>query len=142
MHEAYLKLYGNGSIELENRRHFFSLISKAIRHILTDYARKKLAKKREGKKEALNDKLSISINNESARDLEALERALKKLEHSNPQISKIIEYRFYMGMGIQETAEILDISESTVKRNWAVGKMWLQREIKKIEQPLEKSTIR
>lgn len=138
VHEAYLKFYGNDSVELENRRHFFSIISKAIRHILTDYARKKLAKKRERKEEPLSDKLKINLNYDSARDLEALEKALKKLEDSNPQISKIIEYRFFMGMGIQEAAQILDISESTVKRNWAVGKMWLHREIKKIEKPLEK----
>ena len=135
VHEAYLKLSGNEAMEWESRGHFFSLASKAIRHILTDYARRKLAKKREGKKESLDDNLHIKLSYESARDLEALEQALNKLERTNPQVSKIIEYRFYTGMSIQETAEMLDISESTVKRNWAMGKLWLHREIKKIQTP-------
>ncbi len=135
VHEAYLKLSGNEAMDWESRGHFFSLAAKAIRHILADYARKKLAKKRSGQKQPLDENSPIQLSYESAGDLEALEQALTRLEQTNPQVSKIIEYRFYTGMNIQETAEILDVSESTVKRNWAMGKLWLHREIEKIQSP-------
>lgn len=135
VHEAYLKLAGNENIQWESRRHFYSLASKAIRHILIDYSRKKLAKKRDTPKDSIEENFQVNFTQETALDIEALEKALKKLEKQNPTISRIVECRFYGGMSIKETAETLNTSESTVKRSWAMGKLWLHREIKKIQQP-------
>lgn len=135
VHEAYLKLAGNVNIQWESRRHFYSLASKAIRHILIDYSRKKLAKKRDAPEDSIEENIQINLNYETAMDIEALEKALKKLEQQNPTISRIVECRFYGGMSIKETAETLNTSESTVKRSWAMGKLWLHREIKKIQEP-------
>jgi len=135
VHEAYIKLAGNKEIQWESRRHFYSLASKAIRHILVDYSRKKLAKKRNAIKDRLEEHVRINLNQETAMDIEALEKALKKLEKQNQTVSKIVECRFFGGMSIKETAETLETSESTIKRSWALGKLWLHREIIKLQTP-------
>lgn len=131
VHEAYLKLAKNESLKWESRGHFYSLASKAIRHIMVDYSRKKLAKKRDSQYDMIHDQLKIDLNQEAAEDIEALELALKKLEKHNKTILKIVECRFFGGMNIEETAQALNVSPSTVKRNWAMGKLWLHHEIKK-----------
>jgi len=132
VHEAYLKLLNNNSISWENRKHFYSLASKAIRQILIDSARKKLALKRNAAENSEDDLLNMPVD--TAYDIEALEYALKKLEKKYTVVSKIIEYRFFVGMTVKETAEALEISPATVKRNWAMGKMWLYNEIKKLDR--------
>lgn len=130
VHEAYLKLVGSTSLSWRNRRHFFSLMAKAIRQILIDGARKKTAQKR--KTNNADDTFLFDIPEKTAYDVEALEIAMQKLEKKYSTISKVIEYRFYTGMTIKETAELMNLSPATVKRNWAVGKMYLYYEIKKL----------
>ena len=135
VHEAYLKLAGNDSLQWESRGHFYSIASKAIRHILTDYARKKLAKKRDHQPVEINNQLNINLSQEAAEDIEALEMALKKLEEYNQTVLKIVECRFFGGMNIEETSKALNISPSSVKRSWAMGKIWLHQKIKNIQTP-------
>lgn len=130
VHESYLKLINNETINWKNRKHFYSLSSKVIRQILIDSARKKLARKRSAT-DHLQDDL-FNMPEETAYDIEALEYALKKLEKRYAVVSKIVECRFFVGMTVKETAEVLEISPATVKRNWAMGKMWLYYEIKKL----------
>lgn len=130
VHEAYLKLVNTDNITWKSRQHFYSLAAKAIRQILIDGARKKQAKKRNPE----NHDLFAQLPSESKYDVEALEYALRKMEKKYETVSKIIEYRFYVGLTIKETADLLQISPATVKRNWAMGKMWLYREIKNLEQ--------
>lgn len=135
VHEAYLKLAGNESLQWESRGHFYSIASRAIRHILADYARKKLAKKRDHQPVEINSQLNINLSQEAAEDIEALEMALKKLEEHNKTVLRIVECRFFGGMNIEETSRALNISPSTVKRSWAMGKIWLHQKIKKIQTP-------
>ncbi len=135
VHEAYIKLFKHQKNNWESRRHFYSMAAKAIRHILLDHARKKLAKKRQRDEPESPAYPAMQLSFETAHDIDALEKALKKLEQYNPTVLKVIECRFYAGMSIQETAATLNISPSTVKRNWAMGRMWLHREIKKIQSP-------
>jgi RNA polymerase sigma factor (TIGR02999 family) len=135
VHEAYLKLAGNESLQWENRSHFYSVASKAIRHILTDYARKKLAKKRDSKPDEIQNQFNINLSFETAEDIEALEMALEKLETHNKTVLKIVECRFFGGMSIEETARALNTSPSSVKRSWAMGKLWLHQKIKKMQTP-------
>lgn len=133
VHEAYLKLLGSdASMGWQNRRHFFSLAAKVIRQILIDSARKKLAQKR-SPEEFQPDEGLMEMPEKTAYDVEALDKALKKLETRFATVSKVIEYRFYTGLTIKETAEMLDISPATVKRNWTMGKLWLYNEIKNYE---------
>jgi RNA polymerase sigma factor (TIGR02999 family) len=129
VHEAYIKLINSDEISWESRQHFYSLASKAIRQILIDSARKRKAKKRNPEKQELVPEQS----SETPYDIEALEMALRKMEKKYGTVAKIIEYRFFIGLTIKETAELLQISPATVKRNWAMGKMWLYREIKNLE---------
>jgi RNA polymerase sigma factor (TIGR02999 family) len=130
VHEAYIKLINTDKISWKSRQHFYSLAAKAIRQILIDGARKKQAKKRNPDQQPT----STGLPSESPYDVEALEFALRKMEKKYETVSKIIEYRFFVGLTIKETAELLQISPATVKRNWAMGKMWLYREIKNLEQ--------
>lgn len=132
VHEAYIKLLNNNGVTWESRRHFYGLAAKAIRQILIDSARKKLAQKRNPSEKIHFDE-PFDMPEDTAYDVEALEYALQKLEKRFSKVSKIVEYRFFIGMTVQETAEALDISPATVKRNWAMGKMWLYNEIKRLE---------
>ncbi|MBS3777003.1 MAG: sigma-70 family RNA polymerase sigma factor [Bacteroidales bacterium] len=135
VHEAYIKLFNHRNLKWDSRRHFYSLAAKAIRHILVDYARKKLALKRRHNEVELQEDPGIHLSYETAEEIESLEKALKKLEKYNKTVLKVVECRFFAGMSIQETATTLNVSPSTVKRNWAMGRLWLHREIKKLQSP-------
>jgi RNA polymerase sigma factor (TIGR02999 family) len=134
VHEAYIKLFHSRNLKWESRRHFYSLAAKAIRQILVDYARKKLAKKRQQDPLLQEENMELQLSYETAEDIEVLDKALKRLEHYNQTVLKVVECRFFAGMSIRETAAALNISPSTVKRNWAMGKLWLHREIQKFEK--------
>lgn len=130
VHEAYLKLADQRVLSWENRAHFFWLASEIMRRLLVDYARGRGRKKRGGDVEILpmNSAFQIAIDN-SGVDLLSLDTALTKLAAFDPQQAKIVEIRFFGGRTIEETAETLKISVATVKRDWAVAKAWLHREL-------------
>src|SRR3984893_2598966 len=118
VHEAYLKLIDQRSVNWQSRAHFFAIAAQAMRRILIDNARKRRAAKREGEKISLEDVAIVS--NGKADHLLALDEALRKLEEVDPQQSKIIELRYFGGLTIEETAEAMSLSPATVKREWAM----------------------
>ena len=127
VHEAYLKLIDQRSVNWQNRAHFFAIAAQAMRRILIDNARKRSAVKREGEKVPLDDVAIISTDR--AQHLLALDEALIRLETIDPQQSKIVELRYFGGLTIEETAEAMGISPATVKREWAMARAWLYQEL-------------
>lgn len=127
VHEAYLKLIDQRSVNWQNRAHFFAIAAQAMRRILIDNARKRGAAKREGEKIPLEDVAIISTDR--AQHLLALDDALQRLEQIDPQQSKIVELRYFGGLTIEETAEAINLSPATVKREWAMARAWLYHEL-------------
>ncbi len=129
VHEAYLKLIDQHSVNFQNRAQFFALSATAMRRILLDNARRHTAEKRgSGEKVMLEDIGEISVNaNET---LIELDLALQELEEFDPKQAKIIELRYFGGLTIEETAEVLQISPATVKREWTLARAWLYQRMK------------
>ncbi len=129
VHEAYLKLVDGARVEWRDRAHFFALASRAMRHILIDYARTRNREKRGGGLAAvpLDDASSIAVDD--IEDLIALDDALRKLEAVNERQCRVVEYRFFGAMSVKETAEALGISEASVKRDWSITRAWLNQEL-------------
>jgi RNA polymerase sigma factor (TIGR02999 family) len=129
VHEAYLKLIGNENIAWESRAHFFGIAANSMRQILVDYARKRNSIKRGSgeKKISLDEAPTIAVENDE--QILALDIALKKLESMDERSGKIVELRFFSGLTLEETAEALNISTSTAKRDWTFAKAWLYREM-------------
>jgi RNA polymerase sigma-70 factor (ECF subfamily) len=129
VHETYLKL-SNSNWTAQDRVHFLSLASRMIRQILVDHARSRKAQKREGGALRVTFAEGVSVAAVSADyDLEELDRALIRLAEFDAQQARVVELRFFAGLTIEETAVALEISTATVKRDWAVARAWLRREI-------------
>ena len=130
VHEAYIKLVGGQEINWQNRGHFFGIAANSMRQILVDYARKRNSQKRgEGKTHlSLENAGDIAFESE---DIIALDEAMKKLEAFDPDLSKVVELRFFAGLNVEETSKVLDRSASTVKREWSLARAWLFRELGK-----------
>jgi len=128
VHEAYLRLVDWENVSWGSRAHFFAVAAQVMRRVLVDNARTKHAQKRDfGQKLALGDAVSFPSGNEV--DLVALEEALTNLEKVDARQAKIVELRFFGGLTIEETALVLKVSETTVKREWTFAKAWFQREL-------------
>lgn len=130
VHEAYLKLIDQHSVNFENRAQFFALSATSMRRILLDNARRHSAEKRGSGdvKISLDDVSEISVDvNE---DLIFLDMALQELEEFDAQQAKIIELRYFGGLTIEETAEVLKISPATIKREWTLARAWLFKRMK------------
>ena len=130
-HEAYLKLAQGRGIQCHNRAHFYALCSQMIRRILVDHARKQGSAKRGG---SLQVPLDEALLGSKARgvEMEALDGALTSLYKVDARKGRVVELRFFGGLSIVETAEVLEISEETVARDWRVAKTWLFRELSRI----------
>lgn len=131
VHEAYIKLVGGQEINWQNRAHFFGIAANSMRQILVDYARKKNSKKRGEGKTNLSLETAEEIAFHSNEDIVVLDEVLKKLESFDPDLSKVVELRFFAGLNVDETAKVLNCSASTVKREWSLAKSWLFREMGK-----------
>lgn len=129
-HEAYLKLIDISNVNWQDRAHFFAVSAQVIRHILVDHARAKATDKRGGAAERIVLDEAISFSEEQDTDLLALDEALKNLATFDEQQSKIVELRFFGGLTIEETAEVLKISPATIKREWTLAKAWLFKRMK------------
>ena len=130
VHEAYLKLVDHTRINWQNRAHFLGMAATMMRQILIDHARKHRAGKRGGENENLSLEESIVIvSDEKTMDLIALDEALKDLEKFDPTKSRLVELRYFGGLSVEETAEVLGVSEITVKRHWRMAKAWLAEAI-------------
>lgn len=130
VHEAYIKLLGQRNVPWEGRTHFFGVASHAMRQILVEHARKRDALKRGGgNKIYLSDVAEPEARNRDV-NLLALDDALTRLETLDPKLGRIVELRFFAGLSVEETAEVLDVSPRTVKRDWSAARVWLHREIR------------
>ena len=140
LHEAYLKLADQKEPGWTDRSHFLAVASRAMRHILIDYAKRRQTAKRgagyekipfEDMRDALREPVGFTPERMDA--LVALDGSLKRLEVENPRHSRIVECRFFGGMTIKDTAEALGISPATVKRGWSVALAWLHRDLRGLE---------
>lgn len=129
VNEAFLKIVGSDSAALENRSQFFGLAAAIMRHILVDYAKSRAADKRGGNVKKLSLDEALVLTEEQSEQLIAVDEALERLAKLSPRQSKIIELRFFTGLSIPETAEILGIAPRTVVREWTVAQAWLRREL-------------
>lgn len=132
VHEAYVRLIGQRSVEWQNRAHFFGIAAQMMRRILVDHARRQHRDKRGGwtPKLSLDDAMAAAAP-EPHFDLIALDDALTALALVDSRGARIVELRFFSGLTIDETAEVLDISAGTVKREWSAARAWLYREVRK-----------
>ncbi|PQJ35911.1 hypothetical protein BSZ35_16040 [Salinibacter sp. 10B] len=129
VHEAYMKLAEHNEVDWENRRHFFSVAARAMRQVLVDHARHRTADKRGG---ALPDQPLDDVTPKTPRPptaVLAVDQALDRLAEIDERRSRVVECRFFGGYTIAETAVVLDVSTSTIERDWRTAKAWLQREL-------------
>jgi RNA polymerase sigma-70 factor, ECF subfamily len=128
VHEAYLRLVDWENVSWQNRAQFFAVAAQVMRRVLVDHARAKQAQKRDyGQKVAFDDALSFPVQKEV--DLLILDEALMSLEKVDARQARIVELRFFGGLSLTETAHVLNISETTVKREWTFAKAWFQRQL-------------
>jgi RNA polymerase sigma factor (TIGR02999 family) len=131
VHEAYLRLKKQKNLYFDHPNQFFALAALVMRQVLVDYARSRQAAKRDaGWRLSLDDCTSL-LRGKSV-ELIALDDALKDLARLDAQQSRIVELRFFGGLSIEETAEVLGVSPATVKRHWASARIWLFRELSKV----------
>ena len=131
VNEAYLRLFGQRDVDWQNRCQFFAIAARLMRRILVDHARRQLRGKRGGGSVAapLDESLPAPGNVDGQIDTLHLDRAIQKLEQLDPDQGRIVEMRFFGGLTIEETSAALGISPATVKREWALAKGWLYREL-------------
>ena len=129
INEVYLRLVKVKEVEWQDRAHFFAVSAQLMRRILTDFARSRGYQKRGGGAQKMSiDEVSVA-SAEPEVDLVALEQALTRLEETDARKSKVVELRFFGGLTVEETAEVLHISGETVMRDWSVARAWLLREL-------------
>ena len=126
VHEAFLRLIGAKNLVWQNRSHFIGIFARVMRQTLTNYAVARHRLKRGG-----SDPLKLTLEFYDSRkiDVAALDQALQALEVLDQRQARIVELRFFAGLTVEETAELLEISPATVKRDWTVAKIWLRREL-------------
>ncbi len=129
VHEAYARLIGQSLPEWQNRAHFFGVAAQIMRQILVDYARQRRAVKRGGELCKLTLENAESESQRTEVDIVALDDALRDLAKIHAQQSRVVELRFFAGLSIEDTSEVLGISPSTVKRDWNTARVWLYREL-------------
>lgn len=127
VHEAYIRLMQARGIRFENRVHFFALCSQMIRRILVDHARRRGAAKRGGLQVSLEE--AVLGTKASDIEVEALDEALTAFAKIDPRKARVVELRYFGGLSTAETAEVLEISQETVTRDWRAAKTWLFREL-------------
>jgi RNA polymerase sigma factor (TIGR02999 family) len=130
VHEAYLRLIDQSRVEWRNRSHFFGVAAQVMRRILVDHARGRLAAKRGGDVQRLTlSDAEAPASADDGVDVLALHEALESLAKLDPRQARIVELRYFTGLTIEETAEALEMSPATVKREWSVARAWLRREL-------------
>lgn len=129
VHEAYLRLIDQTRVSWQSRAHFFGVAARMMRRILVDHARAKQRDKRGGPERTLSLDDALNVSQERAADLVKLDEALASLAEFDPRKSRVVELRFFGGLSVEETAEVLDVSPQTVLRDWKLAKAWLYDEI-------------
>ena len=130
IHEAYLKLMGQGQRAFENRVHFYAVMSMAMRQVLVNHAEASIAAKRGGRKINVPLEEAEAATLREATEVLDLHEALKVLAQVNPRQSRVVELRYFGGLNIEEVAKVLEISTVTVTRDWHMARAWLARELR------------
>lgn len=132
VHEAFLKLIDQDDVDWRGRSHFFAVGATAMRQVLVDHARKKSTQKRGANRQrvVLDEGLALSPQREA--DVLDIDEALERLAGIDERRAKIVEMRFFAGMTEQEVAVALDVSKSTIEKQWAATSLWLRRELSKV----------
>jgi RNA polymerase sigma factor (TIGR02999 family) len=128
VHEAFIKIQKNTKLNLSGTKHFYHIAALAMRQIITDTARSKLTAKRNAIEYSLDDEVAINLNDANSKSItEILEidKALDSLKEMSPRLADIVTYHFFAGYSFVEVADLLDISESTVIRDWKKARAWL-----------------
>lgn len=131
VNEAYLRLIDSSRVQWRNRAHFFAVSCQLMRRILVDVARTRRKLKRGGDAVRVSLDEALDLSHEPCIDLLALDEALARLAAFDERKSKVVELRFFGGLSVEETAEVLDVSAVTVMRDWDLARVWLLRELSK-----------
>lgn len=129
VNEAYLRLVNQSDVEWQNRAHFFGIAAQVMRHLLVDHARAQQYAKRGGGAQRVTLDETAAINSEDQTTLLALDEALSRLGALDERKMRIVELRYFGGLSVEETAEVLGVSAITIKREWLKAKAWLYREL-------------
>jgi RNA polymerase sigma factor (TIGR02999 family) len=129
VHEVWLRLAGNRAVPWQNRAHFFAAAVEAMRRILLDHAKARGRVKRGGGRDRLPLSMADLAAAEDFDQIVSLDEALRRLKAEYAEIGQVVELRFYAGLSVAETAEVLGVSPATVKRRWEFGRTWLFREL-------------
>ena len=129
VNEAYLRLAGGGGLGLQDRSHFYAVCAQVMRHVLVDHARAHSRDKRGGGAAHVPLDEAVFAATGGSDELVALDEALRELEEVDPQKARVVALRYFAGLSIEETAEVLGISPTTVRREWRRAKAWLYRAV-------------
>ena len=140
VNEAYLRLIDSRKVNWQSRAHFFAISAQLMRRILVDHARSRGYQKRGGGAQAVTLDDDLVVSPEKGRDVVALDDALKALAEVDPRKSRVVELRFFGGLSVEETAEVLKVSQDTVLRDWRLAKSWLRREMQRASEPRPETT--
>jgi RNA polymerase sigma-70 factor (ECF subfamily) len=130
VHEAYLKLIEQRSVDWQSRAHFFGVAAQLMRRILIDHARGHLRQKRGGEEKKVSLDEAFVFSEQRADELLAVDDSLNRLAEIDPRQARVVELRFFGGLSVEEAAEVLAVSPKTVKRDWSVAKAWLYADLK------------
>jgi len=133
VHEAYLRLIDQTQVEWQNRAHFFGVAAQMMRRILVDHAKAKHRAKRSGGARKLSLDEATQYSDERASELVELDEALKTLADVDERKSRVVELRYFGGLTVAETAQVLDVSENTVMRDWNLAKAWLYQQLSHVD---------
>jgi RNA polymerase sigma-70 factor, ECF subfamily len=129
VHEAYLRLIDIANVDWQHRAHFFAVSAQIMRHILVDAARKRGTGKRGGKVVRMNLDEVSAVSPDRGGEVIALDEALTRLAELDPRKARVIELRFFGGLSVEETAQVLKVSQDTVTRDWRLARSWLLLEL-------------
>lgn len=131
VHEAYERLINLKDVSWQNRAHFFAVSAELMRRILVDYARSRRYNKRGGEWRHIRLNEAVAVFRDRRTDIVELDDALRALAAIDPRKSRVVEMRFFGGLSVKETAEVLNVSSETVLRDWRLAKVWLLRQLSK-----------
>ncbi len=135
VHEAYVRLCGGESPDFKDRAHFFAVAAQQMRRILVDYARDRYAAKRGGKQVRLSLDDVLNLGQSVDEDVIAVDLTLKRLESLDPRAGRVVELRFFGGLTEEESAEVLNVGVTTIKRDWDFARSWLQSRLASSKSP-------
>lgn len=134
VNEAFVRLAGGKKVDWQNREHFFAVAATVMRRVLLDYSRGKRAEKRGSGGILIEFDEKLHTGAPSGTDLFALDEALTQLEVVDPRLARVVELRYFAGLSLEEISELLNVSLSTIKRDWNAAKLWLYRELSETQK--------